>query len=135
MSINSIVETLLMISETIQYSLLYSVIGTPLAYYNNKIFPIKSDKKRYSLIFWECVLHVVSLSLLFLLLKYIVQKVPFILHPFTKGLYIPYKSEEYAASVSAYIFFFYLQVNLTDKLTYLGNELFRGDINWLKLII
>jgi len=130
---NNFLNIFLIILETIQYSFLYSVIGTPIAYYNNNVFPIIEKKKRISLLFWEIVLHIISLSLFFLLLKYIVQLFPFVLHPFTKGIYIPYKSEEYAASVSAYILFFSLQVNLMDKIQYLGDQLFRGDTNLFKL--
>ena len=123
-----IIYLFFLIVETIQYSLLYSVIGTPFAYYNNKIFPIKDEKKGYNIMLLEIILHVISLSVLFLLLKFIVQQFPFILKPFTEGYYIPYSSEEYAASVSAYILFFYLQVNLTDKITLIGEKLYKGEI-------
>ena len=127
---------LFLILETIQYSLLYSVIGIPLAYYNNKLFvPVKEEKHSLRYMVWRCILHIVVMSLFFMLLKFIVQSIPFIFAGVAKN-YDPYSSEEYlGTAVGAYIIFFYLQINLTDRLTYIANKLFRGDVFWDKLLL
>ena len=111
--------------EHIQYSFLYAILGFPFAYINNRIFPPLDKDKSLHRIFLEALIHIVVMALFFYLLKIIVKRVPFIFS-FLSKQYIPYRTEEYlGAAVGAFTVFFYLQIYLTDKLTYIADKVFR----------
>ena len=83
---------------------------------------------------FEIILHIIVMSLMFYFMKILIMRIPFIFAFI--GDFEPYTSDEYFGSaVGAFTVFFYLQIYLTDKLTYIAQELFSKGIFWESLLL
>lgn len=132
--INDILISLSYTLENLQYSLLYAIIGIPLAYYNNIVFTPLDENKPVNYIMYEILLQILLMTLMFYLMKNIVMRIPYLFSFITK-YYKPYSTDEYiGAAVGAYTVFFYLQIHLTEKLDYLAHQLFQNKISWYRLL-
>ena len=111
--------------EIAQYSFLYSLVGLPLAYYNNRLYtPLDKNKTKIRILF-ECILQTITMAILFSFMKFIVRSVPFLFSYWTHG-YKTTTEEYFGNAVSYYVMFFYLQIYLTEKLTYVAEQLFKN---------
>lgn len=115
---------ILKLMEMIQYSSLYIIIGSPLAYVNNIIFPPLDETKSKAKIIIEIFLQLLLMAIFFYYLKKIVKAFPYIFSFFSKT-YIPYRTDEYLGyAIGAYSLFIYLQKNLFDKINYINAWLY-----------
>lgn len=122
----------LKIIEISQYAFLYSVIGFPLAYLTNAIFPPLDKTKNMWRLIAEILAQIIIMAIVFYYMKKIVMSVPFIIK---NKYYLPYRTGEYLGqAVGAYIMFFYLQSRLQNKLKFLAEVVYNKNYHNIAII-
>lgn len=120
--------------EIAQYAFLYTIIGFPLAYLSNIMFPPLDKKKHLWRIVAEVIAQIIIMAVFFYYMRKIVMSIPFWFGSLSKN-YVPYRTGEYLGqAVGAYIVFFYLQTRLATKLTYLSEVIYQQKYKTLNII-